>query len=122
MGMAMVQVGPVRMAMNQGFMGMNVCMLAPRRRGVRVTVMPIVMFVFMLMRGLDVPVHMRVPITEQQNNRSSKDQGCRDLEKRQGFMQPQHGEQYAEKWRCGKDHLSARGTDPLSGTDVEGNA
>lgn len=61
----MVQVGPVRMPMNLGLVGMDVGMLAAYQRGVDVPVMPVVMPVLMLMRGLDVPVHMRVPITEE---------------------------------------------------------
>ena len=115
-----MKVGPVRVAVTERFMIMPVRM--PQGcglTGVGMIVMPVVMAVHVYVFHFFVLVMMGMLIAHQKINRDTHNTAGNNLHCRESFAQKQGRKDDTKKWRRGKNHLRAGGSELLSGSDVE---
>ena len=121
--MPMMNIRPMRMAVNDGLMPVCVAMVPLRCIFAMLMAMmciPVVMAV--LMTGWIMGVGMDMLVLKQDHERNDQDQRRSQLKDRQFFTQKYDRHYDAEKGRTGKYHLASCGPELLGRLDVKRNA
>ena len=118
-----VQVGPMRVSMHGGIVGvfMRVKMVFGQAV-MRVNVMVIVVPVFMEMYGSHVFMFVGVLVLPKAHQGRNECQKCQSLHRAQAFVQPKQRHHNPEKWGTGEQHLGSCCSEDLCGGDIEYNA